>query len=104
MRLVYRPGHPLANENGLVDINLAGDRDKASAPSVIRDETEPVRHMADGQYYTSKKKFRDATRAYGCIEVGNEIAAITKPRKPAVLDRRSRREAIRQAIHTLRNR
>ncbi len=27
---------------------------------------------ADGTHYTSKAKFRQATRAAGCIEVGNE--------------------------------
>ena len=35
---------------------------------VISDEMSPTRHMADGNTYTSKKKFRDATRAAGCIE------------------------------------
>lgn len=39
---------------------------------VIRDEMAETRHMADGKLYTSKSKFRRATRAAGCVEVGNE--------------------------------
>lgn len=83
--------------------------DKSKAPPreggyVIRDEMEPLRHMADGKYYTSKAKFRQATRDAGCLEVGNESATLLKPRKPIVLDRGARRDQIRQVIHDLRNR
>lgn len=85
------------------------ERDLADPPAggnsslyVIGDEMEPLRHMADMQTYTSKAKFRAATRAHGCVEVGNETATLLKPRKSAQLDRGQRREAIRQAIHQLR--
>ncbi len=77
-------------------------REKASY--VISDEMPETRHMADGNYYTSKTKFRQATRAAGCVEVGNETKTILKPRAPAILDRGQRREAIKQAIYQLRNR
>lgn len=70
---------------------------------VISDEMDATRHMADGQMYTSKAKFREATRAAGCIEVGND-PAITRPRKPVELDRGQRREAIHQAIQQLQQR
>lgn len=104
MRLVYRPSHPQANENGMVDIDVAYSNHQAWATSIIRDEMDATRHMADGKVYTSKAKFREATRAHGCIEIGNELEAATKPRKPVPLDRRARREAIRQAIRDLSNR
>jgi hypothetical protein len=65
------------------------------------DQMEPTRHMASGRYFTSKKKFRDETRAYGCVEVGNDY--VPKARKPAKLDRRKRREDIRKAIHDIKN-
>ncbi len=105
MGLVYRPNHPQANENGLVDASIAGERGgRRSATYVISDEMSPTRHMADGKTYTSKAKFRQATRDHGCIEVGNETATMLKPRKPVQLDRGQRRDAIRRAIHDLRNR
>lgn len=71
---------------------------------VISDEMPETRHMADGQIYTSKKKFRDATKAAGCIEVGNETATLLKPRKPIQLSRQDRRDAIRHSIQQLMGR
>lgn len=71
------------------------------APQVISDEMPALRHMADGKMYTSKQRFRQATRDSGCIEIGNE--SVTRPRKPVILDRRQRREDIRRAINDLRD-
>ena len=69
----------------------------------VSDTMPETRHMADGQYYTSKKAFRDATKRAGCVEIGNETKYLTKPRVPVKLDRRQRREDIGKAIHDLRN-
>ena len=74
---------------------------EADAPNVIRDEMDSLRHMADGKHYTSKAKFRQATRDAGCVEIGNE--AVIKPKQPVTLDRRQRREDIRRAIHDVRD-
>lgn len=73
------------------------------APFVISDCMSETRHMANGRYYTSKSEFRKATKAAGCIEVGNETATMNKPRPTVKLDRRKRREDIKKAIHQLRN-
>lgn len=40
---------------------------------VISDTMDLMRHPVNGRYYDSKSKFRDETRARGCIEVGNEV-------------------------------
>lgn len=74
-----------------------------SVLGVIVDEMPATRHMADGQYYTSKAKFRQATKDAGCIEVGNETSTLLKPRKPVEMDRARRRDDIRRAIYELRN-
>lgn len=102
MILIYRPQHPQANSNGLVDRSLVG-YETGSAPSVIRDEMDPTRHMCDNRMYTSKAKFRAVTKAHGCVEVGNETATLMKPRKPIPLSREKRREDIRRTIYDLRN-
>ena len=68
----------------------------------ISDIMEPTRHMANGKYYTSKAKFRQATKAAGCIEIGNETKHLMKPRKTVKLDRRKRREDIKKAINDLK--
>lgn len=73
----------------------------AKSVHIISDEMSETRHMATGAYYTSKKKFREATRASGCIEVGNETQTLLKPRKVIQLSRQDRREAIRHSIQLL---
>jgi len=96
---VYRNGK-------LVDKNMAGPRNEklGKASFVISDEMPETRHMADGKHYTSKAKFRQATRDAGCIEIGSETATLLKPRKPIILDQGQRRDAIRRAIYELKNR
>lgn len=39
---------------------------------IVSDEMPPTSHPCNGQYYTSKTKFRNETRAHGCVEVGTE--------------------------------
>lgn len=73
----------------------------SKVPYVISDEMAETRHMATGEYMTSKSKFRAATKASGCIEVGNETATLLKPRKFIPLSRQDRREAIRHSIQML---
>lgn len=83
---LYRPGHPMANENGMVDSAMAGPCPKdGEAPYVISDIIDATWHPATGQRFDSKSNFRRATKASGCEEVGTsrqtdrrEIAVKTK--------------------------
>lgn len=100
---VYRPNHPDASENGMVDANIAGQKDsKDPRFYVISDHMDSTRHMASGKYFDSKSEFRKETKATGCIEYGND-AALTRPRKPIPLSRQQRREDIKRTIYELRN-
>ncbi len=65
---------------------------------VISDEMEATRHMADNKFYTSKHRFREATRAAGCVEVGNETATLLKPRRATMPTREQRRAEIRSVL------
>lgn len=49
-----------------------GPQSDLPRPMVISDTLDDMVHPATGQRYTSKKKFRDETRARGLTEVGNE--------------------------------
>jgi hypothetical protein len=69
---------------------------------VISDTMDLTRHMADGRFYDSKHRFREVTKAHGCVEIGTDTSFL-KPRKPIKLDRRQRRDDIRRAIYDLRN-
>ena len=103
-RYLYRPDHPYCDENGMIEAELAGPKYTSNqATYVIGDEMPPTRHMADSQFYTSKSKFRETTRAHGCIEIGSETNYMLKPRKPVSLDRGKRREDIKKAIYNIRN-
>ncbi len=54
---------------------------KNGAPTLsLHDETEAFKSMADGKYYTSKKKYRTEHRARGYEEVGNERPKVEKPK------------------------
>ena len=101
MRYVYRPDHPEANSNGLIAADIAPPKvESHSAPYIISDTMQPLRHMGTGKIIDSKAKFRADTKASGCIETGNEIP---KPRLPIRLDKRQRREDIQRAVDDLRN-
>jgi len=94
---VYRLGK-------LVDKRLAPPKEgHGHASYVISDEMAETRHMADGKMYTSKAKFRQATRDAGCVEVGTETKALLKPRQQITLDRGKRRDDIRRTVYELRN-
>lgn len=80
MTSVYRPDHPQANKNGMVDKRLAGPLIKAEqATYVISDTMDALKHMGTGEMIDSKSRFRQATKASGCEEAGND-AAVWKQR------------------------
>ena len=67
----------------------------------ISDEMPPTQNMASGKFFTSKKKFRNETKAYGCIEVGNDTSYL-KPRKQIKLGNAERRETIKRVVEELK--
>lgn len=71
------------------------------APFVISDSMTSTKHMCDGKFYDSKAKFREVTKAHGCIEVGNDTSHM-KPRRPVPLSREKRVHDIKQAIEKLK--
>lgn len=116
MSLLYKPTHPMADKQGFVDkqeyymyefMTKPDNRMMVGNKPVQifynSDQMDETRHMANGKYYTSKAKFRQATKAAGCIEVGNETATVTKSKKYIAPDKRMRREDIKKAIYQLRN-
>jgi hypothetical protein len=101
---VYRPGHPLADEFDMVDKSLLNIDTTDPKIHLIRDEMEPLRHMATGQMFDSKSEFRKVTKSLGLTEYGND-SSLTQPRRKVEvqMDRRSRREAIQRSIYELKN-
>jgi len=52
-----------------------------AAHGFINDEMPATLHPKDGKYYTSKAAFRAATKAHGCVEVGDAYEKGYDPRK-----------------------
>ena len=101
MRYLYRPDHPYADGHGMVPAEIAPPRnDSGSAPYVISDTMDPLKHHGTGAIIDSKSRFRADTKASGCVEIGTESI---KSRQPIKLDRRQRRDDIRQTLFNLRN-
>lgn len=74
-------------------------RSADAAPNIIRDYLPDLRHTIDGKVYDSKSKFRQTTRAHGCVEVGNEVQRDT--RRLDHFDSATRKSDIAQAIREL---
>ncbi|MGE3875491.1 MAG: hypothetical protein AB7F74_21265 [Parvibaculaceae bacterium] len=72
-------------------------RSVLGAPMVITDEMPATQNMADGNFYTSKRKFRAVTKAHGCVEVGNDPAMFRRKPKPKP-DRRAIKAAVARAF------
>lgn len=85
MTVVYRISHAPGP--------VSHARSDLGAPMVITDEMPSTQHMADGCYYTSKRKFRAVTRGHGCIEVGNDPARLRRQPGP-----KPDRAAVRAAV------
>ncbi len=102
MPLIYRPKHPLSNENGLIERALVDPEATDPHVYVISDTMPETRHMATGKMHTSKAKFREDTKASGCIEYGND-SSLGKQRKQIPLSREKRREDIQRSIYNIRN-
>ena len=75
---------------------FASKRASLATPMVIGDTMDPTVHV-DGKYYTSKSKFREVTKANGCIEVGNDPARLRPTPKPKP-DRKAIKEAVQRAV------
>lgn len=50
-----------------------------AAPMVIRDGMDDLRHPVTGEMFDSKSKFRQTTKAAGCIELGNDRFTPSRP-------------------------
>lgn len=77
-------------------------RDKTyrlATANIIPDEMPPTWHPATGEMVTSKRGFRERTRAAGCVEIGNE--PIRDQRRDLAGDPRP---DIARAIEQLQNR
>jgi hypothetical protein len=58
-----------------------GETEVEVRTTIINDEMPSTVHPANGQRFTSKRKFREMTRAAGCVEVGDQKFDTPKPKE-----------------------
>ncbi len=67
----------------LIEKHLAPPRHSGDKSHyVISDTMDAMRHPITGKFMDSKSKFREITRANGCVEVGNEKMRDTRQLDP----------------------
>jgi hypothetical protein len=49
------------------------EKAKAEVHNIITDEMDPLWHPATGEMIDSKSKFRERTKASGCVEIGDQM-------------------------------
>jgi hypothetical protein len=118
VRYKYDPENPLASPNGMVTIDdyyaylsfKGGMVDNrmfnGNEPVVLRfisDAMPPTRHPCNEKMYESKKRFRDETKARGCVEVGNNVEGFKRKQYIQPSNRKDRRDAIKRSIDDLKN-
>ncbi len=70
--LSFMKENPLPDEWRSLNKPKASSRRRGNS-GIISDTMDGMFHPANGKMYDSKSRFRDETRARGCIEVGNEV-------------------------------
>jgi hypothetical protein len=112
LTLVHRPGHPRANERGMVDArDLSAEearlaRDGPSRVAVVGDSHyDGVRSPVDGSDIGSRRKRRDHMRRHGLADFDDFKGIWEKEAKVREAEfqpgNRERREDVERAIHEL---
>lgn len=68
---------------------------------MIQGALKPFISMLDGKEVTSRLQYQADLRAHGCVEVGNEVDYLMKPRKIPDVDPQHRRELIAAQVNEL---
>ena len=101
--MVYRPNHPAANSNGMVPRRIAEFTKVRAGFYVISDTMDHIKHPGTGAMIDSKAKFREHTRASGCVEVGTDAAA-SRPRPRFQVSERDIVNDVKRSIAELNSR
>lgn len=109
-RYVFRKGHPLANDVGMVDVDLLGDwdavnRDARNAPIMVDRFYEGTK-ATDGTDIGSRKKHRDYMKRMGITHSSDFSPQWyeSRRREHEREDKSERREAVARATYEVLDR
>lgn len=94
--MVHRPGHPLANERGMVDASLVGHEDSDPRVYVASDRHYENQKAPDGTDISSAKKHRAWVKENNLVYFGDTSPAWRERRKKAAAQQQ--RSDIRSAL------
>lgn len=83
----------------LIEVSPDYVRPRADGLLIIPD-IQPYKSVITGETIGGRSQHREHLKMHGCIEVGNEKM---KPKPMREIPRQERRDAIRKAIHDLKN-
>lgn len=66
--------------------------------NVIDDTMPACEHPCTGEMMDSKSRFREVTKAFGCVEVGNDVLTKAPERKYQPMPKEEVREAILRSL------
>lgn len=89
--------HPDTHE--LIEVSADYTPEPRADIHIIGD-IQPYKSMVTGEMIGGRRQHREHLKMHGCIEVGNEKM---KPKPMRTIPREERRDAIRKAIHDLKN-
>ena len=77
-----------------------GTEPRSAAPMVMPD-IAPYKSMITGEMITSRSQHREHLQQHGCVEVGNEVEHMLKPRQWVDYSAESRKELIRAQVDAM---
>ncbi len=84
-----------------LDAAPIGRSDTLPVPMFISDTMDPTEHV-NGEFYTSKSRFRSVTKAHGLVEVGNDPQRL-KHRELKKPNRAEIKQSVQKAAARYRN-
>lgn len=71
--------------------------------TMVMPEIQPYQSMITGEMIYSREQHRQHLRKHGCQEIGNEVAALLKPRGIPDVAPQQRREILRAQMDSMRH-
>ena len=77
-----------------------GTEPRTAAPMVMPD-IKPYKSMITGEEIKSRSQHREHLQQHGCVEIGNEVEHMTRPRQWVDHSAESRKELIRAQVDAM---
>ena len=77
-----------------------GSEPQEALPMVLKD-IQPYRSMVDGSWITSRSQHREHLKKHNCVEVGDQIPAVLKPKPIPEASPEKRKQLIVSQVNSM---